>query len=171
MPRTSSAPENRPAQFEQAGIALEQVAEEAAGGQQRTHPERGADAVKKQKAAKAHAVLAGDGRSQRGQAGHELGNHQRDAAAAAKGVLGSADADGRLQRELAEDAQHMVAVSAADEEPGAVGRERGGQRRPASARGKLSWCSAESAPAASSTGVAGSGMPNCSTRTQAKSSR
>jgi hypothetical protein len=37
------------------------------------------------------------------------------------------------------------------------------------AKTKLSSCSAESAPAASKTGVAGSGTPNCSTKTQVKS--
>ena len=41
----------------------------------------------------------------------------------------------------------------------------------ASARTKLKGPSTESAPAASSTGVAGNGMPNCSTNTQAKSSK
>ncbi len=41
----------------------------------------------------------------------------------------------------------------------------------ASARKKLKGPSAESAPAANSTGVAGNGMPSCSAITQAKSSR
>ena len=44
-------------------------------------------------------------------------------------------------------------------------------RQAANASGKLSSCWAERAPAASSTGVAGSGMPNCSTKTQANSKR
>ena len=46
-------------------------------------------------------------------------------AAAAKGVLGLAHADGRLHRELAENAQHVMAVAAADEEPRTVGDQAG----------------------------------------------
>jgi hypothetical protein len=90
---------------EHAGIALEQVAEEPAAGQN-ANPGNGADAVVEQERAKPHAVLAGDGRSQRCQAGNELGEHEHGAAAAAKRVLRAANAGGRLQRKLAEQAQH-----------------------------------------------------------------
>ena len=69
---------------------------------------------------------AGDRRGERGQAGDELGDHEGDAAAAAEGVLGAADAGGGLKRQLAKDPQHMVPVAAADEEPGAVGGEGSG---------------------------------------------
>jgi hypothetical protein len=41
----------------------------------------------------------------------------------------------------------------------------------ASARGRLNSFWAESAPAASKTGMAGRGTPSCSTKTQAKSNR
>ncbi len=44
-------------------------------------------------------------------------------------------------------------------------------RAASNASGKLTLCSADSAPAASSTGVAGSGIPTCSTRTQTKRSK
>jgi hypothetical protein len=66
-------------------------------------------------------------RSQRGKAGHKLGNHQRDGAAAAKGVLCTPDADRRFQRQFAQDAQHMVPVAAANEEPDAVCHQRRNQ--------------------------------------------
>src|SRR5581483_1244962 len=76
----------------QAGIALEQIAKEAAAGQQRAGPERSTDAVVDQKSAVIHAVLAGDRRSENAQARNELGEHQHHAAAAAKRVLRAADA-------------------------------------------------------------------------------
>jgi len=113
---------------EQAGIAAEQVAEEAAQSQQATQPEYGADGVEEQEGRVAHAVLAGDWRSHGGQAGNELGDHEGNGASAAEGVGGAADADGGFHRELAEQAEDMVPVAAADEEPGAVGDERSGQR-------------------------------------------
>ena len=60
-----------------------------------------------------------------GQAGDELGVQERDAAAPAEGVLGLAHADGGLHGELAQEAQHVVAVAAADDEPGRVGDQAG----------------------------------------------
>ena len=103
----------------------EQVAKEPAQRQQRGQPERGADRVEEQKTAERHAILARDGRSQCGQAGHKFGNHKGDFAAAAKGVLCTPDTDGWLHGELAQDSQHVMAVLAANEIPGAVCRQRG----------------------------------------------
>jgi len=111
----------------QAGIAIDQVAEEAASGQQDADPQGGADAVKEQKLGNAHAVFASNGRRERGQARNEFGNDEGEAATAAKGVLSAAHAGGGLKGELAEDAQHMVAVAAADEEPGCVCHKRRGE--------------------------------------------
>src|ERR1019366_9648015 len=91
-------------------------------------PKRRADRVKQQKAPVTHSILAGHGRSQRGQAGYKLGIKQRGGAAAAEGLLGAADADGWLKGKFAKDAQNVVAVAPPDQEPGCVRGERGDQR-------------------------------------------
>ena len=127
MPRSEQGAGEAAGPVEQAGVALDEVAEEASGSEQRAQPGECADAVVEEKGREAHAVLAGDGWGERGQAGNELGDHQGDGAAAAKGVLGAADADGGFERHFAENAQDMVPVAAANEEPGAVGDERGGE--------------------------------------------
>ena len=50
---------------EQAGIPLERIAEEAAGGKQRADPEERSDPIEEQECGIGHAVLAGDGRRER----------------------------------------------------------------------------------------------------------
>ena len=98
MPRISSAPEKRPAQSSRLGLRLR-----ASPKRRPTESKRATQRVapmpsKKQEAAEAHAVFAGNGRGQRGQAGNKLGDHEGDVAAAAEGVLGVADAGGGLER-------------------------------------------------------------------------
>src|SRR5271165_5914762 len=110
---------------EKARIALEQVAKEAARGQKRSRPKYCADAVEEHKSAELHAVLASHGRRQNAQAGHKLGEHEHDAAAAREGVLSASNAGGGLERQLAEQTQYVVPLAAADEEPHDIRDERG----------------------------------------------
>ena len=122
----SSAPEKRPVQSSRLVLRLSRSPKKRPRA--RIAPTQSVAPMpsKNRKRAKAHAIFAGDGRSEGGEAGDELGDHEGDVAAAAEGVLCFADAGGGLKRELAEDAQDVVAVAAADEEPGAVGCERRG---------------------------------------------
>ena len=122
-----SAEPARPVQ--QMGIAVEQVAEEAASAQQCAHPKNGPGAVEEDEAAVRHSLLPGHGRRQRRQAGHKLRDQQRHAVMTAVGILGLADTDARFQRELAQQAHDPVSVVAADKEPGAIGDQRCGQSR------------------------------------------
>ena len=84
MPRTSSRTREAPCPIEQAGVALEQITEEAPDQQDRHDPQRAANGVKKQERAISHPILPGNRRGQRGQRGHKLGEHQHYAAAAAE---------------------------------------------------------------------------------------
>ena len=96
MPRISSAPENRPTQFSRLGSRLRASPNSLPTASSVPIQRRRPNAVEEQKAAVSHAVFAGHWRSQRGQPGHKLGNHQRDCAAAAKGVLRLANTNGRF---------------------------------------------------------------------------
>src|ERR1700678_1814627 len=86
--------------IEHAWIFGDEVAEEAAGEEQRASPDNRAARVEYQEAAKGHSGLARDRRSDDGEAGNELGEEQRISAALAEGIMGAADADGRLQRKF-----------------------------------------------------------------------
>ena len=118
MPRTSRAPENRPTQFSRLGSRLRAspnrrpAPSSALIQRHRAHRCRRAENGRR-----LMPFCAGNRRSQRGQAGHELGNQQRDFAAAAKGVLRPAHANRRLQRKLAENPKHVMAVAPTDQKP------------------------------------------------------
>jgi len=105
-------------------IALEQVSEEAACGQQHGHPKRCADTVEEQEPSVLHSALPGDRRRENPKPGHEFGEHEHSSTAAAKGVLGAANTGGGFERELAEQAQHMMPMAAADEKPNTVSEQR-----------------------------------------------
>src|SRR5579859_676149 len=122
-------------QRDQALSPLDLPPDQGAQEQIGARPEGGPRGLEHREAGVPHRRLPSGRSYHQPDAGNELGDEQELRAVAGDRVAGGADAGGRLQRYPAEEAEHGVAASASEREPGAVGEQasqdhhRGGRHR------------------------------------------